>query len=140
MATYTKFEDFAEQVLTAVHNFTAAGHVFKAYLTNTAPSASGDAVKADLAESMSTGGGYTVGGEDIQNTLSESGGTATVAATDVVWTGSGGGFGPFRYVPIYNDTAASDNLLCYYDYASSISVAAAETFTLDFGASLFTLA
>lgn len=141
MASYNKFEDFVEQLCTGIHNFTAAGHVFKVYLSNATPSASADAVKADLAE-ITAQNGYPSGGTDVQNTLSESGGTATVAGTDVVWTGTTAdpAFGPFRYVVLYNDTSASDNLVAWWDYGSSISINNGETFTVDFGASIFTLA
>ena len=139
MVAFNKFEDTVEQMLTAVHNFTAAGHVVRVYLSNATPSASLDAGLADLAD-ISGGNGYTAGGEDSQNTMTESGGTATVATTDVVWTSSGAGFGPFRYVAHYNDTAASNNLVCWHDYASAITPANGETFTINYGASLFTLA
>jgi hypothetical protein len=98
-----------------------------------------DDVLADLA-GLGTGGGYTAGGEDTQNTYAEATGTGTCSAVDVVWTGSGGGFGPFRYVPIYDDTHASDVLIAWWDYGSSISVLASETFTADFGGNtLFTI-
>jgi hypothetical protein len=139
MASYNKFQDFVEQVLTAVHNLTAAGHVFKVYLSNAVPSASADAVKADLAE-ISAGNGYTAGGTDVANTLSEAAGTATVAGTDVVWTAAAGTIGPFQYVVLYNDTAASDNLVAWWDYGSALTLQDGETFTVDFGASIFTLA
>lgn len=141
MAAYNKFQDFVEQLLLGKHDFSAAGHVFKVYLTNNTPSASLDAVFADLPE-ITAGNGYTAGGSDMQNTLSETGGTATVAATDVVWTASGGTIGPFRYVPFYNDTQTSpaDPLVGWWDYGSSITLNASETFTVDFGASVFTLA
>ena len=140
MAAYNKFQDFVEQLCTAKHNFTAAGDVFKVYLSNTTPSASLDAVKADLAE-ITAQNGYPAGGSDIQNTLSETTGTATVAATDVVWTASGGAFGPFQYVVSYNDTQTSpvDPLLSWWDYGSAISINDGETFTVDFTTSVFTL-
>jgi hypothetical protein len=69
--------------------------------------------------------------------------TVTATATDVVWTASGGNLGSSttgRYVSIYDDTSAADNLLCSYDYGATFTVATGETFTLDFGASLWTLA
>jgi hypothetical protein len=33
---------------------------------------------------------------------------------------------------LYNDTAASDNLIAYYDYASSVTLASGDTFTIGF--------
>jgi hypothetical protein len=141
MAAYNKFEDFVEQVLSAKHDFTAAGHVFKVYASNAAPSASADAVKADLAE-ITAANGYPSGGSDVANTLSETGGTAAVAGTDVTWTASGGSFGPFQYIVLYNDTQTSpvDPLVGWWDRGSALTVADGESFTVDFGASIFTLA
>jgi hypothetical protein len=141
MATYNKFQQFVEDLLSGKHDFTAAGHVFKVYATDATPSASGDAVKADLAE-ITPANGYPSGGSDVQNTLSETTGTATVAGTDVVWTASGGSFGPLRYVALYNDTQTTpaDPLVSWWDYGSELTVGDAETLTVDFGASIFTLA
>jgi hypothetical protein len=59
---------------------------------------------------------------------------------DVVWTASGGTVGPFRYVALYNDTHASDALIGWWDYGSGLTLQATETFTVDFGSSIFTLA
>lgn len=65
-----------------------------------------------------------------------------MAGTDVVFTASGGSFGPFQYVALYNDTQTSpvDPLVAWWDYGSAISINDGETFTVDFGASIFTLA
>lgn len=141
MAAYNKFEDFTEQLLLAKHDFSAAGHVFKVYASNATPSASLDAVKADLAE-ITAANGYPAGGSDIQNTMSETTGTATVAATDSVWTAAGGSFGPLRYIALYNDTQTSpaDPLVGWWDYGSAVTVNDTETFTVDFGASVLTVA
>jgi len=141
MAAYNKFEDFTEQLLLAKHDFSAAGHVFKVYASNTVPSASADAVKADLAE-ITAQNGYPAGGSDIQNAMSETTGTATVTGVDVIWTAAGGSFGPLRYIALYNDTQASpaDPLVGWWDYGSSVTPLDTETFTVDFGASVFTLA
>lgn len=140
MAAYVKFFDFVEQLGLAKHDLSAAGHVFKCYLSNTAPDQTADTVKADLAE-ISAGNGYTAGGQDMQNGWSESSGTATATAVDIVWTASGGTIGAFRYVVAYNDTQTSpaDPLVNYWDYGSSITLNDGETFTVDFGASWFTL-
>jgi len=140
MASFNKFQDFVEQLCKGTHQLHAAGHTLKVYLSNTSPSASSHTVKADLAE-ITAQNGYPSGGSDIQNDLSETGGTATVTAQDVTFTASGGSFGPFRYAVIYNDTPTSpaDPLVGWYDYGSSITVLDGETFTVDFGASLLTL-
>jgi hypothetical protein len=138
MATFNKFEDFVEQMGKGIHQLHAAGHTFKVYLTNAVPSASADAIKTDLAE-ITAENGYPAGGTDIQNDYTETGGTGTMTAVDVVFTASGGSFGPFRYAVIYNDTAASDNLMGWYDYGSAVTCNDTETFTVDFGASLWTI-
>jgi hypothetical protein len=135
MATYNKFQDFVEQLGLGTHNLNT--DTLKVMLTNTAPVAT-NTVKTDITE-ISAGNGYTAGGDDITNTYTESSGTGTLAATDVTFTASGGTIGPFRYAVIYNDTAASDNLVCWFDYGSSITLNDTETFTVDFGASLATI-
>ncbi len=136
MASYTKFQDYAEQLNKAVHNWSS--HTFKAALTNSAPVAT-NTVLADLTQ-ISTAGGYTAGaGGGLQLdsvTLTETSGTAKVTIADEVFTATGASVGPFRYVAIYNDTATSpaDALVCFFDYGSSITLADTETFTLDFDA------
>jgi len=46
----------------------------------------------------------------------------------------------FRYVIIYNDTEATDALICFFDYGSEVTLANGDTFKLDFGTELFSLA
>lgn len=139
MATYNKFHQFTDDLCSGVHNF--ASHTIKAYLSNAAPDAAADAVKADLAE-ISAGNGYSAGGVTVTvSSVTQSSGTCSVAVSDPsVITASGGTIGPFRYVAFYNDTSASDSLICWYDYGSSITLADTETFTIDMGTNLFTLA
>jgi hypothetical protein len=141
MAAAVKFEAFSEHLAEGVHNLDTG--TIKILLSNDAPSAAADAVKADLTSELGAGNGYTAGGEDTQNATSRTAGTTTVTAVDVVWTAAGGSIGPFRYVVAYNDTPTSpaDPLIEYWDYGSSITLAAGETFTADFGASgLMTIA
>ena len=142
MATFNKFQDFVEQVGKGVHQLHAAGHTLKVYLSNATPDTALDAVKADLAE-ITPGSGYPAGGTDIQQDLTESGGTATLTGVDVVFTAAGGPVGPFRYAVIYNDTPTSpaDPLVAWWEYpGGSVTLQDGETFTVDFGASIFTLA
>lgn len=136
MASYNKFQDFVEALGLGEHNLSS--DTLNVYLSNATPSASADADKADLAE-ITNQNGYTAP-VDIQNTWTESGGTATLAGTDVTITANGGTVGPFRYAVIYNETHSTDGLVCWWDYGSEITLADGESFTIDFGASIFTLA
>lgn len=134
MAAFNKFNIFLEDLAKKVHNLHT--DTINAYLSNAAPNGTTHVVKTDIAE-ISTGSGYT-GPVDTQNVVSRTGGTTSVVGTDIVITASGA-VGPFRYVVIYNDTPTSpvDPLIGWWDYGSSISLASGETFTIDFGASMF---
>jgi len=138
MASFTKFEVFAEDLANAEHDLFGTDHTLAFYLTNTAPNVATHAVKADLAE-ITIQNGYT-GPVDIENNGTRSGGTVSIAVTDKVITASGGTVGPFRYAVVFNDTHASDALIGYYDYGSAITLNDGETFTLDFAATLLTVA
>jgi hypothetical protein len=63
---------------------------------------------------------------------SQTSGTYKLVINDLVLTASGGSVAPFQYVVIYNDTATNDELICWFDYGSSVTLANGETLTLDF--------
>lgn len=145
MSAFTKFQDFAEQVLRGVHNFGA--HTFKVALTNVAPEAA-NAVLADITQ-IAAGGGYVAGGyaldsitvttaqEQVKIVVNDAIQTVTasvarVKIADKVIAASGGSIGPFRYAVVYSDSAANKNLACSYDYGSSITLSDGESLTLDF--------
>lgn len=130
MATFNKHFQFVEDLCLGVHNLNTG--TLKCLLTNTAPT-TGNAVKADLTE-IGAGNGYTAGGEDSQNTMAESSGTATVTGTKIVWTAAGGTIGPLRYVDLYNDTPTSpaDPLIGWWDYGGAITLQIGETFSVKF--------
>lgn len=141
MATFNKYQQFVEDLGNKVHDLVGINDTLKIALTNTAPNAATHAVLADITE-LVAGNGYSAGGTDAQNDGTESGGTLTVTGVDVVFTASGGTIGPFRYAVLYNDTPASpaDPLIGWWDYGSAVTLQIGETFTVDFGASLFTIA
>jgi hypothetical protein len=125
VATYNKFNSFVEALAEKVHNLGA--DTLTVALTNSAPSA-GNTVLANITEISYTnlsGRTLTVSGS------AQSSGLYKLTVTDKVLTASGA-VGPFRYAVIYNDTASNDELICWFDYGSSISLANGETFTLDF--------
>jgi hypothetical protein len=129
-----KFNAFVANLAGGVFNLvTGTSHVCKVLLTNTAPT-SANAVKADLTE-ISAGNGYTAGGASVGTlTGAQSSGTfKLVGGTDPAWTASGGTIGPFRYMVLYDDTPTSpaDPLICWWDFGSSITLNAGETYTFD---------
>lgn len=134
-SNFYKFNKFLLRVLKGEHQLHAAGHTVKVYLTNNAPDAAADDVKADLA-GLSEGNGYAEA--DIQNDASESSGTISVTGVDYEWTFTGA-IGPFRYAVLFNDTHASKALIGWYDYGSEQSFGNGEKFKVDFGTSIFTL-
>lgn len=140
MAAGTKFHQFTEDLGNKVHDLVGTNDTLKVYLSNATPNAATHAVKADIAE-IAGGNGYTAGGHDTQNDGSETSGTLTVTAVDITITASGGSIGPFRWAVLYNDTPTSpaDPLISYWDYGTSITLQAGESFVIDFGSSLLQL-
>ena len=130
MAAFNKFNSFVEALAEKKHDLGA--DTLKVLLTDTAPLAT-NSVKADLTE-ISGGNGYTAGGNTASVTSSSqsSGLYRLVLGDPATWTASGGSIGPFRYAVLYNDTAASDELIGWWDYGSSITLASGESFAVDF--------
>jgi hypothetical protein len=136
MASYVKYQDFAEQMFTGTHNFTAAGDQFKVVIHSDAPTVATDDELADLTQV--TGTGYTAKGEDIQNDMTETSGTATVTGVDVTWTATAGDWDAGRYVSTHNEDSTTDKLVNYWDYGGNFTLDNGDTFTVDFGASWLT--
>jgi hypothetical protein len=87
-------------------------HTFKVMLVSSSYTFSAaHTVKTDITNELSTANGYTAGGATLTSvTWGHSGGTATFDAADTVWSASGGSITARRAV-IYDDTAASDELV-----------------------------
>ena len=139
MATYVKYEPFIQFLVNEEVDFFGTEDTFRAVIHTDAPVVATDDELADLTQI--TGTGYTAGGDDIQNNSTRSGGTVTMTAVDVVWTaGAADWSASARYVSIHDDTSTGDKLMCSYDYGATFAVGNGETFTLDFGATLATIA
>jgi hypothetical protein len=131
MVAFNKYNIFVQDVGRAVHNLHTG--VIKVALTNTAPSASAHAVKADITE-IGAGNGYSAGGGTVANSsYVQTAGVAKLAGDDVVFTAAGGTIGAFRYAVLYNDTPTSpaDPLIGWWDYGSSITLQDGDSFTVD---------
>lgn len=144
MASYLKYESGIEQIANKVMDVFGNQDTFKAVIHTDAPVPATDTVLADLTQ-ISGVNGYTTNGNNITFNSTRSGGTITATGVDVVWTAAGGNLGnstTARYVSIHDDSVASPvkPLLCSYDYGSTFIVADTETFTLDFGATFWTMA
>ncbi len=140
MASYTKFNQFVEDLAKKVHNLNS--DTLKVMLTNTAPVA-GNSVMADLTE-ITAGNGYTAGGSAATFVSgAQSSGTYKLVLNDVTFTASGGSIGPFRYAVLYNDTPTSpaDPLIAWWDYGTSITLTNGNSLTvnLDQSSGVFTL-
>lgn len=134
---YNKFNIFVKDLGLKIHDFSS--DTLKIMLTNSAPSAT-NTVIANITE-ISAGNGYPAGGLTVANvTWNQASGTASLAGDDVVLTASGGSVGPYRYAVLYNSTAASGNLIGWYDYGSANTTLSSNTFTIDFSVTIFTLA
>jgi hypothetical protein len=130
MASFTKFNSFVEALAEKTHNL--GSDTLKVVLTNSAPAAA-NTVLADITQ-IANGNGYTTGGTAATiSSSAQTSGTYKLVLADVTFTASGS-MGPFRYAVLYNDTATSDELIGWWDYGSSITLAASETFTVDFDA------
>lgn len=127
MAAYNKFNSFVENMPEKVYNL--GSDALKVALTNSAPIAA-NTVLTDITEisyaSCSTRA-LTI------SSSAQSSGTYKLVIADLTLTSSGT-VGPFRYVVIYDDTATNKELICWFDYGSSITLNNTETLLLDFDA------
>lgn len=143
MAAYNKFNAFVNDICSKVHNL--GSDTLKLMLSNTAPAAT-NAIKTDITE-IGTGNGYAAGGNAVTvTTSSQTSGTYTLAANQVVFTSTTGDMAAFRYVVLYNSTPANGNLIAWWDYGSALTLHGAngDTFTVQFNSAnpgtIFTLA
>ena len=131
MASFVKVNSFVEALAEKVHNL--GSDQLKIALTNTDPTAAATNYAGLTAPLATTNLSGATPFNVTTSSSSQTSGTYKLVCADLVLTATGA-VGPFRYVVLYNDTAASDELIGYYDYGSSISLANTETFTIDFDA------
>jgi len=127
MATYVKYQKGVEALLESIN---AGSDTWKVALSNTAPNVATNATLSDATE-ISAGNGYTAGGNAASvSSSAQSGGTyKLVLNSPATWTATGGSIGPLRYAILYDST--TDNLIGYWDYGSSITLNAGDTFTVN---------
>jgi hypothetical protein len=142
MVAYNKINVFVDDLTHAKHAFATTvtrgattADTYKIALVNTAPTAASTTITGEVAN----GNGYTTGGATVTITsATQTSGTETVVASaaNPTWTATGT-MGPFQYVVLYNSTQTA--LVAWWDFGSALTLANTDTFTVTFGANLFTL-
>jgi len=88
-----------------------------------------------ITAEVANGNGYTTGGLPTAlglNSGARANGIFTLTGTKQTWTSSGAGMAQFRYVLLYDQTVANGPLIASWDYASGLTLAVGETFTVKF--------
>jgi len=131
-----KFYSFTKNMAQGVYNFDVS-ETIKVALSNVEPTVATDTDFTDITE-ISAGDGYTAGGEALTvSSAAQSGGLFSfVTSGTITWT-STGTIGPFQYVPIYDDDATNDELMFYYDIGTEVTLNNTDTYSIDFGVTLF---
>ncbi len=139
MASFTKFQQFSEDLAKGVHNLS----------TGALTIALCNAANAPVATNSILGNLTTIAYTNLSarvptlTSCEHTTGTTKLILEDLVLTASGTVAG-FRYVVLYNDTPTSpaDPLIGFYDYGSDLVLLNGETFTINFdqGAGVLTIA
>ena len=125
MATYNKFQPFVEALAEKVHNL--GSDTLKIFLTNTLPLATYGTLSQITEISYSNLSSRTI----TQASSTQTSGTYKLVLNDLTLTANGT-VPTFRYIGIYNDTATNDELICWYDYGSSVSMIVGDSIAIDF--------
>ena len=128
MATFTKFQPFVEKLAEKAHNL--GSDQLKIALTNTVP-VNTDGVLTDLTEIAYT----NLSSRDVTTVSSaQTAGTYKLTLTDLTLTATGN-VATYRYIVLYNDTAASDELIAWFDKGAAVTMTNGDTFLIDFDGS-----
>ena len=150
MAAFNKFNQFAANIGLGDYNLNTDG--LWLILTNTSPNAADTVYNHTAAQvqatsnapELSTANGYTQGGaQAASNAYSQTSGTATLTASSVVWTASGGSIGPFEYVVMYDittGTVTTRPLIGWWSTGTATTITTGNTFTVTFSTGVLTLA
>lgn len=128
MASFNKFQPFVEALAEKVHNLGSDQIVVALCAAANAPVAA-NGVLADLTQISYT----NLSSRNVTTvSSSQTGGVYKLILQDLTLSASGGSVETFRYVVLYNGTAAAGNLIGWYDNGSNLTLAAGESLTIDF--------
>lgn len=131
MPSFNKINAFAEALAEGKHNLGSDQIVLALVAAANAPNSAHDEL-TDLTQIAYT---YCSSRNVTRTSSAQTSGTYKLVLQDLTLSASGGAVGPFRYVYLYNNTAAADDLIGYYDYGSDLTLADGESLTIDFSES-----
>lgn len=132
MAVFTQFQPLKANVMNGKHNLSA--NQLSVALTSVIPTV-GMVALAELTQIAYT----NLSSRNITTVSStQTGGAYSLVLTDLTLTASGA-VAPWQYVVLYNTVATGFELIGWYAYASAVTMAAAETFLIDFAATTLTM-
>ncbi|MEI9410702.1 hypothetical protein [Mesorhizobium salmacidum] len=131
MVAYNKFQPFSEALAEKLHNL--GSDQLKIALCDAAHApVAGNAQLSDLTQVSYT----NLSSRNVTtSTSAQTGGTYKLTLADLVLLASGGSVAPFRYAVLYNDTAANDELIGWFDYGADLTLLSGNSFTIDFDGS-----
>lgn len=126
-SAFNKFQPFIAAIHNKVHNLSSDQLTVALCAAANAPTAT-MGVLADLIQISYT----NLSSRNVTTTSStQSSGLYKLICQDLLLTASGA-VATFRYVVLYNSTAASGNLIAWWDYGADVTLANTETFNIDF--------
>lgn len=125
MATYNKFNAFVADVANGIHNL--GSNQLTIALSDSSPVAT-NTVIANISQISYT----NLSTRNITlSSSTQTSGTYNLKLTNLTITASGN-VAQFRYVVIYNSTAGSGNLICWFDFGSEVNMTNGDTFVISF--------
>jgi hypothetical protein len=126
-SAFNKFQPFIAAVHNKVHNF-SADQMTIALTASANPPVATNAFLSDLTQISYT----NLSSRNVTTTSStQSSGVYKLVLQDLLLTASGS-VATFRYVVLYNSTAAGGPLIAWWDYGADVTLANTETFNCDF--------
>ena len=128
MASFNKFNCFVADIANKVHNLGSDTLQVALCATANAPVAT-NTVLANLTQIS-----YTNCSTQVISTTSstQTSGTYKLILSPLTLTASGGSIAAFEYIVIFNNTAASKNLIGWYDYGSALTINNGESLLINF--------
>lgn len=138
MVAFNFFDAFTEHLAEKVHNLGSDTLTVALCSAANAPSASADAVLADVTQIS-----YTNLSSRVLTTSSsvQTAGTYALTLADLTLSASGGSVAAFRYILVYNDTPTSpaDPLIGWFDYGSDLTLSSGQSLIIDFTSAVITV-